>query len=136
MTDRDRTDLRMTDQMADLVDAVADITSGIARLERALLGDVSIGHQGLVARVSDLENLARSAATLHDGIDDRRAVDDTRLGDRMDELATRTHIEFDEIRDGTNRVERKIDRLLWVVLGAGLVTGGGFSYIVQSLTGP
>lgn len=85
---------------------VRQIDPRIARMELAILGDGSIGHEGLVARVRALENVDR-------GIEDRRAKGEERLHDRI------------------NTVERKMDRFLWIAAGIGLGSGGAGAYLAS-----
>jgi hypothetical protein len=103
-----------------------DLRARFARVERAIMGDPSVGHKGLVTRVEALETLALSAPELHQTIDDRRIEGDRRLHDRIDrqeELA----------RDEVAAIGKKVDRIIYVFAGAflgGAGTGGGVMYAI------
>lgn len=63
------------------------IEASIARMERAILGDPSVGHQGLVTRVERLEVHDKEATDAHYAIDQRRSDGDRKLHERVDEIA-------------------------------------------------
>lgn len=98
-----------------------DLHTRFNRVERAILGDPSVGHRGLVNRVENLERLGESAPEVHGAIDQRRVEGDRRAHDRIDELDTST-------RDRLTSIEKKLDRAIWLVTGAfiggGLIGGG------------
>jgi len=94
-----------------------DLSRRFSRVERALLGDDSIGHLGLLKRTEMLEVLGRDSQNVHDGIDERRRDGDARAHERID------------------RVEKKIDRLLWAFAGAGVVAGGSVAGLIRALGG-
>ena len=85
---------------------VKQIDPRIAKMELAILGDGSIGHIGLVGRVRSLEDVDR-------GIEDRRRAGEDRLDERI------------------NKVERKMDRFLWIAAGIGLGSGGAGAYLAS-----
>lgn len=104
------------------------------RLERAILGDPEVGHLGAVERL----NLY---ARRHDDMEERRIEGDRRLHQRLDDhideigrvvKATEEEIEENERQAAAhrNKIEKKIDRLWWMLLGstgAGFVVGWGIS---------
>lgn len=65
------------------------IDSQLVRLNAALMGDVAIGHHGIVGRLEKLEGMAAEAPLLHRGIEEKAegkvAVVDARLGDLIAE---------------------------------------------------
>lgn len=85
---------------------IKQIDPRIARMELAILGDGAVGHDGLIARVRLLEASDRE-------VDDRRRAGETRLDERI------------------NKVERKMDRFLWIAAGIGLGSGGAGAYLAS-----
>ena len=88
---------------------IKQIDPRIAKMELAILGDGAIGHIGLVGRVRSLEDVDR-------GIEYRRRAGEDRLDERI------------------NKVERKMDRFLWVAAGIGFGSGGIATYLTTFLT--
>jgi len=106
------------------VQLLGELNNRFERVERAILGDDSIGHLGLVKRTEMLEVLGRDAQIVHDGIDARRIGGDKRTHERIDGV-------FVELA----RVEKKIDRLLWAFAGAGAVAGGSIAGFARLIGG-
>jgi hypothetical protein len=105
-----------------------DLHTRFARVERAILGDPSVGHRGLVDRVETLEAHDQEATDAHLSIDRRREEGDKRIHKRIDEVE-------DTFTTHATAIERKLDRVIWVAVGAfagGLGTGGG---VVWALLG-
>ena len=126
----------MTEQQqlsAELVESLTAMPEAVNRLHRALIGDATIGHRGVVERLGMLEQVERSIPAVHASIDDRRIEGDRRAHERIDEIAEKFETEVDAIRDDGRRIERKVDRLIWLFLGAGAVTGGGVGFLVREL---
>lgn len=101
-----------------------ELNRRFSRVERAILGDDTIGHLGLVRRVESLEVLGKDAQVTHDAIDTRRQDGDKRAHERIDGV-------FVELA----RVEKKIDRLLFAFMGAGVVAGGSVAGVARLLGG-
>jgi hypothetical protein len=105
-----------------------DLHTRFARVERAILGDVTVGHRGLVDRVDSLESSDKQATDAHMDIDRRRETGDKRIHKRIDEVE-------ESFTSHATSIERKLDRVIWVAVGAfagGLGTGGG---VVWALLG-
>ena len=116
----------MANEMDSQTEILEDLRSRFVRVERALMGDPSVGHRGLVTRVESLEQLGADAPEVRAAIDQRRTDGDKRLHERLDE-----HQE--ETRDAVAAVGRKVDRIIYVFAGAflgGLGTGGGVMYAI------
>lgn len=110
-----------------VADAILDrLDPRIARLERAILGDDSIGHVGLVTRVHDLEEVAKTAETTHQAIDERRRDSVARVHERLEEVEA-------DIRGQINSLSKRMDRVMWVALGIGIGSGAGASWLTQVL---
>lgn len=93
------------------------------RLERAILGDPEVGHLGAIQRLNVIDEDHRKIPENHDAMEKRRVDGDRRLHDRLT-----SHEE--EATHNMNRIERKIDRLWWMLLGstgAGVAIGWGIS---------
>lgn len=98
---------------------IASLATRFERVEQAILGDVTIGHIGLVDRMARIEADHRSVPDVHRDMGKERADGDKR---------THEHIEKVEEALGSDvaRIEKKIDRLIWIVVGAAaVITGGG-----------
>jgi len=130
----------------ELVAALERLPTSVDRLERALLGDPTIGHRGIVQRTERLEVLADGIHAVHNEIEGRRKEGDIRSHERIDLLdktwkqeLTQQHednrAELEQIKDDGRRVEKKVDRLIYVFLGAGAVTGGGLGFLIRELVG-
>lgn len=95
---------------------VADLHTRFTRVERAILGDPSIGHTGLVEDVRNLKRSEMDAVGIHGEIDKRRADGDKRLHDRLDTAEA-------TLSENVRSIEKKLDRAVWLGLG-GFVGGG------------
>ncbi len=122
-----------------LVSAVAEavvekLDPRIERMERAILGDGSIGHIGLVERVRDLESIARGVDQVHGAIDERRIDGDKRLHIRLDEV--REEIATKADHEDLEAIRRKLDRIIWMAAGVGLATGAGAATVARMFGAP
>lgn len=100
----------------------------LARLERAILGDDTIGHVGLVSRVRDLEEVAKSEEITHQAIDERRRASVARAHERIEEVEQ-------QIKTELQSLENRVNRMLWVAAGIGIGSGLGAGWLAQ-LLGP
>ncbi len=98
------------------------------RLERAILGDDEVGHLGAITRLNQVEH------EVIPDIEKRRIDGDRRLHERLDKHITETQREIEEMERHASihrgNIERKIDRLWWMLLGstgAGVAIGWGIS---------
>ncbi len=91
------------------------------RVERAILGEPSVGHTGIVTRMERVEDEHRKIPEVHAAIAQNRIDGDKRVHNRIDEIETQT-------RDRLDSIEKKLDRALWLaaggVLGGGVIGGG------------
>jgi hypothetical protein len=91
----------------------------IERMERAILGEESIGHVGLVERLrqgeAGLLNLAQE-----------RLEGDRRLHERIDHIHNGKASTEDVARlaGEVQKMARKFDRITWIVAGVGIGSGG------------
>lgn len=94
------------------------ISGDIERLSRAILGDPTVGHIGLVARMADTEARVNAAET-HRQEGDRRAHEriDT-MGKMIEEMEEAIGADVQAIRDLVNRI-------VWLTMGAAAVAAGG-----------
>ncbi|MDP3973162.1 MAG: hypothetical protein Q8P61_09680 [Candidatus Nanopelagicales bacterium] len=136
----------MTELTPELIAALGQLPASVGRLERALLGDPTIGHKGLVQRTERLEVLADGIHAIHNEIEGRRKEGDARAHNRVDQLEIQwrselkqqhddNRAEIEQIKDDGRRVEKKVDRLIYVFLGAGAVTGGGLGFLIREMVG-
>lgn len=109
----------------------------IERMERAILGEGSIGHIGLVDRVKDLEVIARNIDTVHGQIDDRRVDGDRRLHERIDHIHNGKASTEDMLRlsGEVSKMARKFDRVIWIVAGVGIGSGGLTAWLTSLASG-
>ena len=117
----------------ELIASLTAMPDAVDRLHRALIGDQTIGHRGVVERLGVLEAVERAIPEVHAKIDERRVEGDRRAHERIDEIDKKYDAEVEAIRDDGRRIERKVDRLIWLFLGAGAVTGGGVGFLVREL---
>ena len=98
----------------------------IERMERAILGEGAIGHLGLVDRVKDLETAARSISEVHGQMEERRIDGDRRLHERIDHIHNGKASTEDmmKLSGEVNKMARKFDRIIWIVAGVGIGSGG------------
>lgn len=117
----------------DLYRAVSDLTDGFREVQQAILGDERLGHTGLVKRTRALEDLALAAPELHRAIEEKAAGSVARAHERMDALEEAFTVSL-------GRVEKKVDRLIWMIAGAGasglLAGAGGAWAIITAAGGP
>lgn len=95
---------------------VRDLYTRFTRVERAIMGEPSVGHLGLVNRVDRLESADKEATEAHTVIEQNRRDGDKRAHDRIDQVETDTYSRL-------NSIERKLDRAIWLSIGA--FVGGG-----------
>jgi hypothetical protein len=121
-----------TDELlAHLSHRLKDMQDSIERVERGIFGDTEIGHRGLVKRVDDLDQAERGATAIHQAIEERRAAGDKRAHERIDETHKKVDVVERSVLTEVARVEKKIDRLLWAFVGAGVVSGGSVAAIAR-----
>lgn len=104
------------------------VLTRLERVESAIVGDESIGHRGLTKRVMALEAAERSFEATHEGIDNRRLEGDRRLHERLDESTAKLDGEV-------QRIEKKLDRIIWVAAGIGIASGGGAALLAKAFGG-
>lgn len=113
-----------TTTIQDLHDEIREQRATLGRIERAVIGDPSIGHIGLVDRTLKLEALEVKEWESHAKIADERATGDRRLHERIDGVETTIAVQIKELmeeqRTRDDKIERKIDRFIWVILGTGI----------------
>lgn len=119
----------------DLAAQLALLPAAVDRLTKAIMGDEGIGHDGLVTRVAGLEGIAGNIHTVHADIDQRRVDGDRRAHDRIDAMKEKVDAELESQRENARRVERKLDRVIWLVSGAAFTAGGGAAFLIQQLVG-
>lgn len=116
------------DQIATTVAALLEPRLGA--IEKSLRGD-DFGNPGLARRVHAVEETHRGVDKVH--ADMRTAADSA-----VDRLAEHVRVKADrqEVEDLSGQVQRlstRIDRLIWLFLGAGIASGGGAAAIAQLL---
>jgi hypothetical protein len=112
-----------TDQLiAHLASRFETLQESVERVERGIFGDSAIGHRGLVARIDTIEAVHDEVGAVHGAMEK-----DWKAGDR------RIHERIDGVTAYVRRVERKIDRLLFAFVGAGVVSGGSVAAIFAQL---
>jgi hypothetical protein len=115
-----------------LVAAIADsilarLDPRLDRLERAIMGDETIGHVGIVTRVDRLERTADLAESAHRDLDEQRKGSVARVHDRMEAVEK-------DIRADLRRLENRVNRFLWISAGVGIGSGLGAGWISHLLT--
>ena len=118
--------------------AVVDIIDPrIERMEKAILGDAGIGHLGLVARVADLETVTRQQSAARRDIEDRVHETAARTHQRIDEVAV-TKADADDLKANTEELRilaKRVDRIIWAVVGAIFASAGGGYAVANLLAG-
>jgi hypothetical protein len=121
-----------TDELlAHLSHRLKKMQDSIDRVERGIFGDTEIGHRGLVRRVDDLDLVSEGASAVHQGMEERRADGDKRAHERIDAATRKVDAVERSVLVEVARVEKKIDRLLWAFVGAGVVSGGSVAAIAR-----
>jgi hypothetical protein len=105
----------MPADQTELYAAVTDLGARFERVERAILGDPEAGHLGAIARLNAIDDQHRNIPEEHGALDERRIEGDRRLHQRIDDHEA-----------NLTRVEKKIDRTIWLIAGSGIAafTGG------------
>ena len=98
-----------------------DLGDRLDRIEKALLGDREIGLTGMVERVQELDQEARSATDAHQAMEDRRREGDKRLHARIDEV------------ERTN--DMRWNRAVFLAIGVSIGSAGGAAGLTYLLTG-
>lgn len=112
-----------TDQLiAHMSTRFGTLEDSVERVERGIFGDSAIGHRGVVARLDAIDETHEKTAQVHGTMTDDRVA-----GDR------RTNKRIDEVERYVQRVEKKIDRMLFAFMGAGLVSGGSVAAFLSRL---
>ena len=93
----------------------------LTRIERALLGDDDVGLVGMLQRVNRIDEENRSAAEIHNAIEDRRREGDKRLHARIDEVKR------------TN--DMRWNRAVFLAIGVSIGSAGGAAGLTYLLTG-
>ena len=93
----------------------------LTRIERALLGDDDVGLVGMLQRVNKIDEENRSAADIHNAIEDRRREGDKRLHARIDEVKR------------TN--DMRWNRAVFLAIGVSIGSAGGAAGLTYLLTG-
>src|SRR5690554_6124838 len=93
----------------------------LTRIERALLGDDDVGLVGMVQRVNKIDEENRSAAEIHNAIEDRRREGDKRLHERIDKV------------ERTN--DMRWNRAVFLAIGVSIGSAGGAAGLTYLLTG-
>ena len=88
----------------------------LSRIERALLGDDDVGLVGMLQRVNRIDEETRSAAEIHNAMEDRRREGDKRLHERIDKL------------------ERSWVKAIWLGVGVSIGSAGGTAWLTHLLT--
>lgn len=111
---------QMTSEQAAFLE---DLPTKWDRVERAILGDPSVGHIGLVNRMLTVEEAHTKIPEAHAVIEEHRITGDVRLGERLNAVE-------EETRDHLSTIEKKLDRSIWLTAGAflgGMGAGLGIS---------
>jgi hypothetical protein len=102
-------------------DFETQVLERLDRIDRALLGEEEAGHVGVVERVALVEEHNRLAPQRHEELEERRVEGDRRVHTRLDDHEELTRGRLDSI-------EKKLDRAIWLAVGAfaggGLIGGG------------
>lgn len=88
------------------------VESSLRRLHRAVVGDPEVGTIGLARRMERLEDTAMSVPEMHQRMTDDAIAREVKLLERIE------------------RVERRVDRGYWVLLGAALA-GGALARLIE-----
>jgi hypothetical protein len=107
---------------------LTDLATRFQRVERAILGDPSVGHRGLVSRVETLETTTTGREAEHKELEKSRIEGDRRVHERIDKVDTTAD-------SNLRRIEKKLDRSIWMTGGAflgglGLGTTGWWQQFV------
>jgi hypothetical protein len=117
-------------------EVVKQISPRLERIERGLFGDDGIGHIGLVDRLETLEGIARGINEVHNGIDGRRVEGDRRLHERIDvEIIAEMRKGESRLTEETRKLDKKVDRAIWIVVGASLALNGGGIWAAARVAG-
>lgn len=96
--------------------ALEALTDRFELVERAIIGDEKLGHVGLVARLSRVEEAERESSGIHLTMEKNRSEGDARVHQRVDTAEQ-------DFRERLDKIDRKLDRAIWLVMGAAV--GGG-----------
>lgn len=97
----------------EMEEIILGIKEDTDRMRRALLGEAEVGHKGLLDRTSKIEN-------------------------RMLQIADKADSSHERIHDRIDNIEKRLDRLIWVSIGAGFggaLGGGGIVFAILRLAG-
>lgn len=106
---------------------VEDLAVRFGRVERAILGDPSVGHHGLVARMERVENEHAEVPTAHSEMDKARIGGDKRAHEHIEQVESR-------LGDQIAGLERKVDNLRWTVTGASAAVVGAATWLFYAAT--
>ena len=145
----------MTDQASQvqadqIAHTVADLLDPrLSRLERAILGD-DVGNPGLVRRIHTVEEAHRGVDKIHDSMRTSSEASVSRVEKMLDTKADRLkheaiadqvaakadRHEVEDLAEQLRRLSTRIDRMVWLFLGAGIASGGGAAAIARIVGGP
>ena len=115
-----------SDPSAEILGRLDGIERHLGRLETALIGDVAVGHKGIVARLETLEIVNVESPNVHQGIEDRAADGRSKIHERIDELEEHTNQRISQLFDQWNRVKYTA---AGIGVGIGLVSGVSAAWI-------
>lgn len=133
------------DQVTHLEELMEDLSARYSRVERAILGDPSVGHIGLVKRMERVEEDHKAVPANHQALDDRRVAGDKRAHDHIEKVEANLAAKVEDARSealaeiqrvetanaATNaRIESKVDKLRWTVMGGAAAIVGAASWLV------
>lgn len=90
-----------------------DLARRFDRMERAILGDHTVGHLGAIERLNQIDAAHLEVPEVHRQMESDRLAGDRRLHDRID-------AHEDDTRSRLDSIEKKLDRSIWLLVGTGL----------------
>lgn len=115
-------------QLDQLIAQMSAMSVAQQELTRAIIGDEKVGHLGLIKRVSQLEAHVNERPTLLASLETSRVEGDKRTHSHIesveDALTAKITAFEHEADDRADRIERKIDRFIWLSVGGAMATFG------------